>query len=184
MSRSINKIKVDHATPELYKAYIKKLIDKDSAYNIKKPLFTKVLKELNTGVINLMIKSNFVFKIPYRLGELSITKNKVKYRLDEDGKLITKYLPCDYKATRALWDTDSEAKENRILVYHTNEHTEGYKLNFYWKKQKSYVKGMSIMQFIACRWAKREIPKQISLHPELNFFERPNTKRTYKFKNK
>lgn len=171
--RSKNKIQVDSATPEIYKAYCKTLVDKNSPYNIKKSKFTKILKECNSILLDLMMLHNFEFKIPSRLGNLSLKKRKINYILDTKGNLVTKALSVNYAETNKFWKENLEAKEKKIKIYHTNDHYDGYKVMFNWSKKTSYCKGLSIVQFTSSRYAKRKLAeylKNSSLY--LEFYEK------------
>jgi len=174
MKRGKNKIQVDYSSPEIYQSYCESLIDKEGIYKVSKTVFTKVLKEANMALLELMMLYNFEFKIPCRLGTMSLRKKKVQYKLKEDGTLDTKGLSVNYKLTNELWNNDPEAKKNRVKIYHTNEHYDGYKVNFYWSKKNSLCKGLSIVQFKSSRYAKRKLNNYLKdTNLSLEFYERP-----------
>lgn len=174
MERGKNKIKVDFSSPEIYKGYCNSLTDKEGLYKVDKTLFTKVLKEANIALLELMMLHNLEFKIPCRLGNISLRKRKLRYKLNKDGTLDKKGLSVNHKLTNELWQNDPEAKKNKVKIYHTNEHYGGYKVNFFWSKRNSLCKGISIVQFKASRYAKRKLSGYLKdSNLSLEFYERP-----------
>jgi hypothetical protein len=63
-------------------------------------------------------------KFPYRLGQIRIRKY-FKSPKFEGGELVNN-LPINYKATKELWESDPEAKENKQVIYLLNQHSDGY----------------------------------------------------------
>ena len=94
--------------------------------------------------------------IPERLGKLSIFGKKVKIRI-EDGKI--KGLAPDWVKTKELWDSDSIAKQNKQLVYHFNEETNGIRYKFAWSKNRVLVSNKTLYNLRMTRSNKRELSK-------------------------
>ena len=113
-------------------------------------LFMKFLmsKLFETGEIN----------IPERLGKLTITGKKVKISI-EDGEI--KGLAPDWVKTKELWDIDSESKENKKLVYHFNEDTNGVRYKFSWSKNRVLVSNKTLYNLRMTRTNKRELSRLI-----------------------
>ena len=105
-------------------------------------------KLLSTGEIN----------IPERLGKLSIFGKKVNVRI-EDGEI--KGLAPDWVKTKQLWDSDIEAKENKQLVYHFNEETNGIRYKFSWSKNRVLVSNKTLYNLRMTRSNKRELSKLV-----------------------
>ena len=105
-----------------------------------------ILKLLSTGEIIL----------PERLGRLSIFGKKVNVRI-EDGEI--KGLAPDWVKTKQLWDLDEEAKNNKQLVYHFNEETNGIRYKFSWSKNRVLVSNKTLYNLRMTRSNKRELSK-------------------------
>ena len=107
-----------------------------------------ILKLLSTGEIIL----------PERLGRLSIFGKKVNVRI-EDGEI--KGLAPDWVKTKQLWDLDEEAKNNKQLVYHFNEETNGIRYKFSWSKNRVLVSNKTLYNLRMTRSNKRELSKLV-----------------------
>ena len=105
-------------------------------------------KLLSTGEIN----------IPERLGKLSIFGKKVNVRI-EDGEI--KGLAPDWVKTKELWDSDLIAKQNKQLVYHFNEETNGIRYKFAWSKNRVLVSNKTLYNLRMTRSNKRELSKLV-----------------------
>ena len=105
-------------------------------------------KLLSTGEIN----------IPERLGKLSIFGKKVNVRI-EDGEI--KGLAPDWVKTKELWDSDPIAKQNKQLVYHFNEETNGIRYKFSWSKNRVLVSNKTLYNLRMTRSNKRELSKLV-----------------------
>ena len=101
-------------------------------------------KLLSTGEIN----------IPERLGKLSIFGKKVNVRI-EDGEI--KGLAPDWVKTKQLWESDEEAKNNKQLVYHFNEETNGIRYKFSWSKNRVLVSNKTLYNLRMTRTNKRAL---------------------------
>lgn len=112
-----------------------------------------ILKLLSTGEIIL----------PERLGRLSIFGKKVNVRI-EDGEI--KGLAPDWVKTKQLWDSDEEAKNNKQLVYHFNEETNGIRYKFSWSKNRVLVSNKTLYNLRMTRSNKRELSKLVRENKE------------------
>ena len=107
-----------------------------------------ICKLFETGEIN----------IPERLGKLTISGKKVKVRI-EDGEI--KGLAPDWVKTKQLWESDEEAKNNKQLVYHFNEETNGIRYKFSWSKNRVLVSNKTLYNLRMTRSNKRELSKLV-----------------------
>ena len=96
--------------------------------------------------------------LPERLGRLSIFGKKVNVRI-EDGEI--KGLAPDWVKTKQLWDSDEEAKNNKQLVYHFNEETNGIRYKFSWSKNRVLVSNKTLYNLRMTRSNKRELSKLV-----------------------
>ena len=110
-------------------------------------------KLLSTGEIN----------IPERLGKLSIFGKKVNVRI-EDGEI--KGLAPDWVKTKELWDSDPIAKNNKQLVYHFNEETNGIRYKFAWSKNRVLVSNKTLYNLRMTRTNKRELSRLVKNNKE------------------
>lgn len=153
----------DVKTKDLYNHYIDNIPKIESlsggitsgSYDIKEQEYSKILKDINSSIIEIIILENFEFKLPYFLGILSMKQKKVVYKLRRNGDLNTRKLAVDYKALKELWSRDEEARKNKTLVFHTNEHSDGYRISFFWSKMGANTIGIAAYYFMACRKVKR-----------------------------
>ena len=118
-----------------------------------------ITKLLITGEIN----------IPERLGKLSIFGKKVNVRI-EDGEI--KGLAPDWVKTKQLWDSDTEAKENKQLVYHFNEETNGIRYKFSWSKNRVLVSNKTLYNLRMTRSNKRELSRLVKNNKEYLIVDR------------
>lgn len=132
------KIKADINGLEFYDFYKEKYPES----NIDSKTFILIIKTFFDKIIKNLIYTGSDFYMPYRLGSLRIKKSKLKIRLNKDGTLDKRKLIPNWKATKELWGkiypnkTLNEIKEikNKPIVYHENEHTDGYLYKWHWDK--------------------------------------------------
>lgn len=92
--------------------------------------------------------------LPERLGTLQILGKKVKVKI-EDGKI--KGLAPDWVKTKKLWEENKEAKDNKTLVYHFNEQTNGVRYRFFWSKNRVLVSNKTLYNLKMTRTNKRAL---------------------------
>lgn len=150
--RGPRKIEVDYGRPDMFKAFAA-VYGKD----ISSSVYSKVLNEFNKGVSKAMLEEAFEFLMPSRLGTLRIKKYKQEIKLREDGTLDTSNLAPNWQATNKLWENFPEAKANKKLVFHTNEHTDGYRCKWFFTNYRSNCKNKSAYYFVPSRTNKRTL---------------------------
>lgn len=96
--------------------------------------------------------------LPARLGTLSIRGNKRKLRFDKDGKPM---LPPDWVKTKQLRDRNPEAKEQKKIVYCTNEETSGVIYKIHWSKDRVLVENKTVYALRMTRDNKRAVHNKI-----------------------
>ena len=179
--RTEGRHKADIGNYELYRYYLKGVKPVESlsggktigSYAVTQSEYTSILEDINTSIIRLIVLENFEFKIPCNLGYISMKQKKVEFKLDDNGELITRNLSLDFKATKALWASDEEARKNKTKIFHTNEHTNGNRMSYWWSKKGARTKGIAAYYFVACRNMKRA-PAQFLKDKDfsLAFFEK------------
>lgn len=96
--------------------------------------------------------------LPARLGTLSIIGNKRKLRFSEEGKPI---LPPNWAKTKKLWDNNPKAKEEKKMVYCTNEETGGVVYKFLWSKNRVPIENKTLYALRMTRTNKRAVNSAI-----------------------
>lgn len=161
-------------TMDLYRQYRSELdsVDRGSVYDVPYAQFAKILEMTNEAMMEAMMKENMTMKLPYRLGEVSIKKYKRKTE-NEDGSMNKRKLSVDWKETKILWAEDPEAKKDKILIYHLNRHTLGYKYMWHWYRGVSNIKNVRLYRFYPLRKWKRGLAAML-LNPlsKIDFYEK------------
>jgi len=127
---------------------------KSSKKNISKTKYCNVCHEFNKALSQKIIKESFEFKIPFGLGYLRIKASKPKLKF-KNGKPQIHKMAINWKETLNLWERmygdKSKAEYKKIpdkkLVVHTNEHTDGYVMKWYWDRRISNVKNQTVYMF-------------------------------------
>lgn len=139
--------------PDYHKFY------EDKYKEIDKKLFNSIITDFNKGVVDLILKENVMFNMPYLNMQLQIRKDKRKPRL-ENGKLINP-VPVDWKKTKELWERNPEAKEKKLLVRYNNSHSSGYVYRVNLQKFSSKVRNKTLIKIETNRSFKRKLGKRI-----------------------
>lgn len=109
-------------------------------YTIDYALYRKIVTDYFKYIYTRVVEEGVEFKLPCRLGTVCIVKHKPK-NWDKAS------LRIDY----------AETKKNNKLIYHLNEHSDGYKFRFYWSKYSSLLTNKSKYQLVATRHNKRRL---------------------------
>ena len=155
------KVKLTNSTKiidcEKYDNTVKiKYYDKKSDCNVKWDQWQRVCKKFNHRKMESILKGT-IFNMPYRLGSIGVVQYKRKIRFDEEGKLRTEILPVDWNKTYLLWKRlypecktreDFKNIRNKKVVYYTNEHSDGRRFRFHWKKKYCNIKNISAYSLV------------------------------------
>ena len=101
--------------------------------------------------------------LPARLGSLSIIGNKRKLKFTEEGKPI---LPPNWAKTKKLWESNPKAKEEKKVVYCTNEETNGVVYKYLWSKNRVPIENKTLYALRMTRDNKRAVNKAIKANKE------------------
>ncbi len=121
---------------------------------VDRKMYVDVCHELNKRISTKIIKESFDFRIPFRLGFLRIKSQKQKIFI-KDGRIDSKKMSINWNETVKMWKEDwpdktmAEIKQipNKKLVYHTNEHSNGYIMKWYWDRRLAKVKNITVYTF-------------------------------------
>jgi hypothetical protein len=147
------KYKITGGISDIYKMYKKESILNGSQI-IDKKTFTKICYEFNKRISNKIITESFEFKIPFGLGYVRIKETKPKLRV-KNGKLQTHKMCPNWNETKKLWNrlypdkTWDEIRSipNKKIIIHTNEHTDGSVMRWYWDKRLSNFRNQTCYKF-------------------------------------
>lgn len=153
MIRGKPKIPSDYGMTDYYKYY------NNNGGTVNKAKYNKVVSEVNNSIIEAMLNDNLEYNLPTLGLTLTIRKDKRKPSI-KNGKLYNP-TPIDWVKTRKLWDSNKEAKKNKVLVRYLNNHTNGYIFRIYCKKFGARLKNRSIYKFKPSRNFQRSLSKRI-----------------------
>lgn len=154
-----HKVHSDFGANEYYVYYVK------NGGTLSRRQFGDILKDLNTAIAEKIL-DGYSFKMPSRMGVLSVTKKK-EFVDFKDGKAVTNR-PIDFKTTMKLWDENPEAKEQKKLVRFLNKHTNGYIYKIAYNRFYATFKNKSVYSIQVNRYLKRGLAKKIFAGFELD----------------
>lgn len=153
-------IAADYTTKDCYKLY-KKNVDKE--VQVEYSDYMNILKSFNTKVKDTVLFNSSDIKLPCGLGRLRIKKFKLK--LYKKNKLRP-----DWQKTLSLWERNSEAKKEKKLVYHLNEHRAGYAYRVYWDKRYSKTRNKTYYHFKPSRKFARTLSEILKEKFEIDYY--------------
>lgn len=121
---------------------------------INKSMYVAICKSFNLKLSEKIIKESFEYRIPHMLGFIRIKSFKQKLKVDK-GKIVAKRNAINWGACLDLWERMYGSRDrvvlreikNKPLVYHLNEHTNGYSMKWYWDKRRVKVANGALYQF-------------------------------------
>ena len=130
----------------------------DCPVDISKDDYLKITEGFMKFIASKVVSSKEV-NLPASMGKLAVVGKKTKFEVQEDG--FIKGLAPDWKKTIALWSEDAEAKMNKQVIYHFNDHTRGIRYKFTWFKKNIPLRIKSLMVFKPARVNTRAVWKNI-----------------------
>lgn len=124
---------------DMYKDFVKQT-DTDISYE----LYKLILQDMCKVILEYLFEASEGFKMPYGLGYIQIVKYQPK-------TLSSKSLSVDYKSS----------KQYDKLIYHLNEHSDGYKYRLYWSKVPKTFIDRYKYQLCLVRANKRKLAQMI-----------------------
>jgi hypothetical protein len=134
---------------DYYKYYKKNNSDPKS-----KDKYREVLLDYLESNRDLVSKKGYNYRIPRRLGNIQLRKFKKEVTIDKDGNVVNK-LVINWKKTKALWKENPEAKERKIKIRYTNDHTNGYVFRIVYVKYTANYKNKSVYKMLVNREMRR-----------------------------
>jgi len=165
----------------MYRSYKKKFRgpDKKSEANVDYWTYARIVKSFNERLSDAMINNCLEFKLPFRLGRVRIKKFKMKFKIDKDGNIDKRKLPVDWKRTKDLWkriypglcNEELSKIDHKQVVYHLNEHSDGYECVLYWNRKGCNVPNNRIYSLLLTFTNKRNLAKALKTNCRLNYYE-------------
>lgn len=124
--------------------HYKKYIELDTVYDVDFKTFKEIVSDYFKYIRDEVMLNCKEFKLPCRLGTISIVK----------------HLPKQYNGQSLRWDWKA-TKEAGKPVYLLNEHSNYFKYRFFWSKKNCLLTNKSRYQFVASRDNKRNLAKLI-----------------------
>lgn len=140
-----------YTVKDFYKSYME-YID-NVLYEVDYATFRGIVTDYFKHIRDGIIEDGQTFKIPCRLGTLSIVKHKPKQWNGES-------LRIDFKTSQDLGK----------IIYHLNEHSGGFKYRFHWSKIATTIPNKIQYQLIVTRENKRRLA-QIIKNGERDYIE-------------
>lgn len=141
-------LKADLNTRSSYKLY-RSLTDN--------PQDVKIYLDIANGYVDFLlakVHEGEEVTLPAKMGTLAIIGSKRKLRFTEDGKPL---LPPNWRKTKALQSRDEQAREQKKIVYCTNEHTSGVVYKFLWSKMRMIIENKTLYCLRLTRQHKRKV---------------------------
>jgi len=138
--RSPNRIVHPYGIEDLYSFYLSDK-EENSPYIISKKEYKEILKEYIDIVFNKIFDGSLYY-MPFGFGPMYVNKRKI---------ILGKRLSPDWEAT----------KKYGKMVFHLNEHTNGFKYSFKWDKGACRVRNSRLYRLEIARLNKRALAKSI-----------------------
>lgn len=145
-----HKVKCDYGINDYWNYY-----KNTSEDPVTEEVYKKVLYDYLKINRNYISKFGRTFTLPKRLGRIEIRKFKQEIKVNQKGE-IENNLTVNWKATKQLWKENKMAKEKKILIRYTNEHTKGYAFRVYYFKNSANFKNKSIYSMQVNRQLRRD----------------------------
>jgi len=173
--RGKRRVTADYKFGDIYRFYQERYGEEA----LPRPVVHEIYKRLFPGVIKLMVFENLDYRMPARLGSLRVRKKLVAPKIDKDGNLDTRDLSINYKATKKLWEKmypgktaeEIQAIEGKKIIRETNDHTDNYRLYWYWDKLTSNLLNQSAYYIDVCRDGDEVLSHAVKVNKNLNYYE-------------
>lgn len=136
-------MKKSYTVIDFYEFYLS-YIERDTVYDVEYKVYRQIVEDYFRYIVEEVMEKSREFKLPCRLGNLSIVKRQPK-------NFDNKSLRIDYH----------ESKIQGKSVYFINEHSNYYKFRFLWSKKDCLLINKTRYQFVASRANKRKLAQII-----------------------
>jgi len=152
------------STQDVYKPYrqIRKL---NKQPFVTEKVFLEILSLFFIFIKDLILKGRTV-ELPGDMGELCISGAKPRIKFDGEGR---PKLPPDWGETRKLWKENPEAREQKKILFHFNDHTGYIRYKIFWKRKFiANIDNLVYYSFMGARKFTREVAQNIFNGVEYN----------------
>jgi hypothetical protein len=123
-------------------------------YKCSRKEYVDICHLINDKLSKKIIRESFEFKMPYRMGTLSVRKSKVRITV-KNGRLQKNRMIIDWEKTWNMWYEENpgmtrkqiHAIPNKTVIYNLNEHSNGYVMGWFWDKTTCIVKNKTLYNF-------------------------------------
>ena len=181
-----HKVKITTGLWESFKDFKKKY--KLIYPTVDRKKYVSLCHLINTSLSDIIIKESFEFKVPLRLGSISIKKNKLKIKV-KDGKLEKNKMVIDWEKTWNYWNNEYPGKtrkeiheiDGKFVIYNLNEHTNGYIMRWFWDKSTCNIHNQTVYYFKPTKRNRLELAKWIKSDDRINdyFIQKQYGSRNY-----
>jgi len=126
----------------------------DDFYNVGYKKYRAICESFNKKLIDQILLNAKEFKMPNRLGSLRILKKEMNYSVGKNK------LKIDWKETNM----------QKKVIYHLNDHTDGFNYRWFWSKKNAIIKNKTVYSFQATRTNKRKLAGLLKTK-QVDYFE-------------
>lgn len=157
MTVLIQMIKTDSNIRKSYKLYKQSYTKQNMHLALDSKTYIDIANNYNKFLFEKVLAGEEI-TLPAKMGTLYIIGSKQKIKFDENGVPL---LPPDWAKTIEYWKKHPEAKENKKVIYCTNEHTNGVRYKILWSKKRIMVENKTLYSLRLTRTNKRFINASI-----------------------
>jgi len=171
--RGKRKVLADYKFDDIYTFYKERYKDKALPKSVVKKIYQKVFPD----IVKLMVFDNLDYRMPARLGYIRVKKKLVEPKLDEDGNIDARRLSVDWKKTKRYWqklypdknEEELKAIKDKPLVRELNDHSNNYRVVWFWDKTTSNLKNQNAYYINMTRDNDRILSSGVKTN-KLNFY--------------
>jgi hypothetical protein len=153
VSKNANKYQDPYTVPDMYKEYLSEYPE-GSIYYLSYQDYRDITTQYFKHLADQMVQKSLTVALPFRLGELSVTKHKPVYKSIRNMSID--------------WDRSKEMKQQ---IRQFNNHSNGFTYRFHWDRSKCITQNKTVYLFNAARVNKREVARLVKTR-ENDYFER------------
>jgi hypothetical protein len=168
-----HRIKITSGLWDSYKDFRKKF--KLIYPEVERKQYVDICHLINETISDKIIKESFEFKMPGKLGSLSVKKSKMRVSV-RNGKLEKNKLIIDWQKSWEYWLKEYPGKtrkeinaiKDKIAIYNMNEHTNGYVMRWKWDKCTCNIPNHTVYQFKPTKRNRLELAQWIKSEDRIN----------------
>jgi len=143
--------------------------------DVTRKKYVDICHRINETISDKIIKESFEFKMPGKLGSLSIKKSKMRVSV-KDGKLEKNKLIIDWNKSWEYWQQEYPGKtrqeinaiKGKMAIYNMNDHTNGYVMRWKWDKCTCNIPNHTVYQFKPTKRNRLELAHWIKSDERVN----------------